>query len=284
MSGRSAHAKRGGAGFCGTLLVDAHVHFYDCYDRVEFFEGAFENFRTTGAELGLASEPLGCVLFSEAAGDHFFRRLRTEADTAVAGPWTFQRTGEDCSLIATRDGGQRILLFAGRQIATAEDLEVLALAVDRDFPDGVALQPTLDAVLESGAIAVLPWGFGKWSLRRGELMAQIIGSIDPVKVHLGDNGGRPGGFPPPRLFSLARRRNIKILPGTDPLPFASEAGKAGGYGFVLDGELGWDRPAEGLKRLLRAQGTQPRVYGRLESLGRFCRHQVMMQLRKRVAR
>lgn len=279
----TARANGDGAGFHGPLLVDAHVHFYGCYDPVVFFEGALGNFRAAAAAYGVAPEPVGCLLFTEGAGDHYFQHFQAQAEGRSIGPWRFRRTAEDCSLIASRDGEARLLLVAGRQIATKEGLEVLALGCATEFSDGLSLQATLERVLESGALPVLPWGFGKWWFRRGALMSQAVRSLDPAQVCLGDNSGRPHGFPAPRLFRVARSRGIKILPGTDPLPFPSEAGKAGSYGFMLEGDLRRDEPAAGLKALLRAQGVQPRVYGRLESLMRFSRHQVMMQLRKHAA-
>lgn len=276
--------------FHGPFLVDAHVHFYDVYDRARFFEGALTNFQAAAATLGLRPEPAGLLLFTETARDHYFRRFRAEADGDAGGPWTFRRTEEDDSLLACprsksgagRDGGAQMLLVAGRQVATRDGLEVLALACDAEFPDGRALRETLEAVLAADALAVLPWGFGKWWLGRGRLMADLVATVDPRRVFLGDNSGRPGLLPGPRLFAQARARDIQVLPGTDPLPFASEAGKAGAFGFVLEGGLDPARPAAALKELLRSQRERPRPYGRLETPWRFLDHQVRMQLRKRL--
>lgn len=266
----------------GPLLVDAHVHFYDVYERARFFDGALDNFQAAGAALGLRSEPAGCLLFTETARDHYFRRFRAEADGSAGGPWSFRHTGEDESLLACQDGGAQMLLVAGRQVATRDGLEVLALGCDAEFPDGRPLRETLEAVLGTGALAVLPWGFGKWWLGRGRLMADVLATVDPMHVFLGDNSGRPGLLPGPRLFTQARARAIRVLPGTDPLPFASEASKAGAFGFVLDAGLDPTRPAAALKEKLRSQSQQPRTFGRLETPWRFIDHQVRMQLRKRL--
>lgn len=271
---------RKGTVYRGPSLVDAHVHFYGCYDRTTFFDRALTNFRAAASVLGIAPDPAGCLLYSESAGHHYFRRFREDADRGAGGPWTFHRTRESYSLVATRGGGEELLLVAGRQIATAERLEVLALGCDQDFPDGLAIGPTLDAVLDSDALAVLPWGFGKWWFRRGAMMDAVLGSLDPKRAFLGDNSGRPKGVPAPRHFRDAAARGVKILPGTDPLPFASEVGKAGRFGFVVDGELDRDRPGESLIELIRGQREQPREFGQLESVGRFLRNQTLMQLQK----
>ena len=199
------------------------------------------------------------------------------------GRWTFQNTSEPESLYACLEGRAGLLLIAGREIATAERLEVQALGRDTTFEDGQTLQQTLQAVQDSGAVAVLPWGFGKWWFRRGAQISAAIGRLDRGQVVLGDNSGRPGVLPTPAQFRLARRHGIKILPGTDPLPFASEGARAGSTGFVLEGEIDRDRPAEGLKRLIREDTGQPRTYGRREAFARFCRNQLRMQLRRYLA-
>ena len=271
-----------GPGFPGPLLVDGHVHFYPCYDRSVFFDGALANFRAAAAALGLASGATGCLMFSETARDRYFRALRSGAGAgaAAAGPWRFERTGETDSLIALRDGGGEILLIAGHQIETAERLEVLSLGSDADIPDGLEIGPTLEAVQESGGLAVLPWGFGKWWFARGALLEAQLRTIDPAGVFLGDNGGRPGLFPSPGLFRLARERGMRILPGTDTLPLPHEAARAGRYGFVLEGAVERRQAAGCVRALARGLAAQPRVYGRLEGLGAFCRNQVMLRLRK----
>ncbi len=268
---------------CGPLLVDAHVHVYHAFERDRFFDGALANFQAAAAELGLRPELAGILMLTEDARHDYFRRFATEAVEGSHGRWTFQHTGEPDSLYACLEGRVALLLVAGRQIGTAERLEVLALGCDATFEDGRALQPTLQAVQESGAIAVLPWGFGKWWFRRGALISAAIGRLDCNHVVLGDNGGRPAVLPAPRHWRLARRRGIKILPGTDALPFASEGARAGSVGFVLEGTLDRERPAQGLKRLIREEAGQPRTYGRPEAFARFCRNQIRMQLRRYLA-
>ena len=282
MSGGEQGQSREAGTFGGPILADAHVHFYDCFDQTAFFDGALANFQAAAAGLGISPDPAGCLLFTEAAGDHAFGRFHGEAGAGGEGPWSFHRTEEDCSLIACRDGREKILLLAGRQIATAEDLEVLAIACGEEFADRQTLQATLDAVRRTDTVAVVPWGFGKWWFRRGAILSRAMEDFDPAWIYLGDNAGRPGALPTPGLLQAGQARDLKVLPGTDPLPFASEAAKAGAYGLVLDGALDRVRPAESFKSLLQAQSLQPRTYGRLERLGRFCRNQVLMQIRKRM--
>lgn len=246
-------------------LVDSHVHFHSCYEPQTFLDGALRNFRKAG-QVGT-----GYLLFTESTGAHWFRRWREGLKNAG---WRFEPTPEEESLRAVNGAGERLFLIAGRQIVARERLEVLALGKDLDLPDGLPLREVLERVRESGALPVLPWGFGKWWGRRGAFVAETL--RQDGELFLGDNGGRLG--PEPALFRQARKLGIRLLPGSDPLPFVRHAGLAGSYGFVLPHAVDMDRPAETLLRRIRESG-QPRAFGRRAGLPRFLRDQVGMQLR-----
>jgi hypothetical protein len=264
------------------LLVDAHVHFYPCFDHEAFFEGAIANFRRAAADLNLPpAQAHGCLLMTEASGDHYFRRWWEACTQPSGGRWHFQRTGEDRSLLARGDRGESLVIVAGRQIATSDGLEVLALCHDGEFPDGLTTGEALATVREAGALAVLPWGFGKWSFRRGNLVAELLDSSGHPDVFLGDNGNRLGLAPQPRLFRRGKERGVLLLPGSDPLPFAESETRAGSYGFSLRADVDLRRPAEYLQGTLRETRQQPAIFGQLETPGRFLRSQLAMQVRKR---
>lgn len=248
-------------------LVDAHVHFHSCFDLRTFLDGALRNFREGAAELGLAQPWSGYLLLTESAGARWFRRWRDGLN--AAGSWRFEPTPEEESLLAVSGTGERLVLVAGRQIVARERLEVLALGRDLALTDGMPLGEALERVRESGALPVLPWGFGKWWGRRGTVVSEILGQGG--ELFLGDNAGRLG--PAPVLFRRAR-----VLPGSDPLPFSRHAGLAGSYGFVLPAAVDVDRPAATLLQRLRETG-QPRAFGRRAGLPRFVRDQMAMQLR-----
>jgi hypothetical protein len=249
-------------------LVDSHVHFHACYDLPAFLDGALRNFR----DARNAAVETGYLLLTESAGAHWFRRWRDGLN--IGGGWRFEPTQEDESLLAMSETGERLILVAGRQTVARERLEVLALGRDLELPDGLPLVETLERVRESGALPVLPWGFGKWWGWRGSVVAEALGQDG--ELFLGDNGGRLG--PEPALFRQARKLGIRLLPGSDPLPFSRHMGLAGSYGFVLPHAVDTDRPAETLLRRIRESG-QPRAFGRRAGLSRFLRDQVGMQLR-----
>jgi hypothetical protein len=194
-----------------------------------------------------------------------------------------QSTAEPESLLVRESGHLRLIIIAGRQVVTSEGVEVLGLLSDRPIADGRTLAETVDLLKQHDALPVLPWGFGKWTMRRGAVVARFL-RAHPREIFLGDNGGRLGGGRIPPLLDEARRLGVPILPGSDPLPFPDQQTRAGSFGFVADVVLPEERPAEGLRRWLRGLHGQPPAYGELETLGRFCRNQARMQWRKRMAR
>jgi len=259
------------------LLVDGHVHFHDCFDPLAFLDAAHENLRQAAARRDLPDAG-GCLLFTESRGAAFFRSVRDGA-VSVDG-WRFSRTAEGESVFAEGEAEPPLLLVAGRQVVTSERLEVLALGVDADFEDGHGLRETLAEVIEADGVPVIPWGFGKWTGRRGRLVTEAVDAAAPGRLFLGDNGGRLSLGAAPEHFAVAEDRRVPVLPGSDPLPFPDQVDRAGSYGFVLPGPPDPERPAAWIKERLRELRESPPQFGRLETLPRFCRYQVAMQLRR----
>jgi len=98
----------------------------------------------------------------------------------------------------------------------------------------------------------------------------------------GTVAGRPAGGP--ALFDRAEKLGIRILPGSDPLPFPDHADRAGSYGFAIEGPFDSDRPAESLGMALRRVESRPVGYGLRQSLLPFVRNQLAMQWRKHSGR
>ncbi len=253
----------GGASAGPPVLVDAHVHLYDCFPLAAFLDGAAANFAAAAARRGLEGPPAGVLLLAAGAGEGALERLE-------------------------RADGARLVLVAGRQAAAAEGVEVLALACRAEIPDGEPLAATLAAARAAGALPVVPWGAGKWWWGRGRLVAAAVEREDPADFFLGDSGGRPRLARRPALFERAARRGIRVLPGSDPLPFARHARRAGSTGFALEGGpeggLDGERPGASLRRALRESRGAPAPYGDGERALPFLINAVAMQLRKRRGR
>lgn len=262
------------------LFVDAHVHIYDVYDLDRLLDAAIGNFgraaRANGVE-GLPRE--GMLLLTETARDHAFDALA--AGQRVPVRWKIAATAEPAVLRAYLDDRTFLWLVAGRQVATREDLEVLALGTTRRFPDGEAIRDSLAASEGSAALTALPWGFGKWWGARGGIIESLMRAPRPHPIFLGDNGGRLSLSTRPRLLQLGERSGLKVLPGTDPLPFAGQERRVGSFGMLLMDWDAQDRPlAQLVKRLTDASST-PQEFGSLTGPFAFVRLQIAMQLRKR---
>jgi hypothetical protein len=219
-------------------------------------------------------------MLTETPTDHWFRRWREGAN---AGDWRIRAGSDGLTLVAEHRGTVRLVMVAGHQIATQEGLEVLAVGCDREFPRNLDFREALHSAAQAGAVPIVPWGFGKWWFSRGSQVRQLIETVPRESLFLGDNGGRPRLGGEPRLFALARSLGWIVLPGSDPLPFRSQAGRVGSFGFALAIPRE-EIPAAGSQvvRCLRELIEQPTTYGGPERLGRFLVAQFLMQWRNRV--
>jgi len=276
-----------------TIIVDAHVHIYNCFDADVLLEAAATNFRCAARNAGLSTAYTGVLLLSETIRDNWFQQTRESIQSGQASMqensrhWQINETPDKTVLKATRRGNdadnfqgvEYIYIMAGRQIITSEGLEVLALATDSVFNDGLPLVSLLDVIRERNALPVLPWAVGKWLGKRGEILSAILKNDAQIDLCLGDNSGRPVFWRNPRHFKQALAKNMHLLPGTDPLPFSSEAGRVGSFGFMMEAELSNTQPSTDLKQLLRDRSSRPLPYGRLETSLGF----IINQIRLRVA-
>jgi hypothetical protein len=236
-----------------SLLVDGHVHVHACFDEAVFLHAAEQNLRT-------AVEGFLVLMLAEITGHDVFARWR-----AGQCAWPVQPTAEDCSLRLA----DRLLVIAGRQVVSAEGVEVLAQCTAAHFADGQPLDETIREILAAGALAVLPWGVGKWLGRRGELVAEAAARYP---VLLGDNAGRPALWPFP-----ARLRGLPVLPGTDPLALPSQQAVVGSYGFALTAPIDPDYPARSICQALTDR-TPVTPQGRRVSLLTFLRQQIGLRI------
>jgi len=273
----------GGEPHGGSLLIDAHVHLYGCFDRAVFFNGALTNFRLAAQRLGLPGDTPGCLMLTETAKDHAFESLTSQPELD-GGRWRFREAGDGLSLAASHEGEEVLTVIAGRQVVTQEGMEVLALCSNETFADGQPVEQTIEKVIEADGLPVLPYGVGKWSGARGKLLDGLLNGALSDQLSLGDNAGRLALGGEPKQFAQTRQRGRWVLPGTDPLPFPDQASRVGRFGMVLDNGIDSSQPAASIKTKLSALKAQPTTYGRADGLLTFLRLQVGMQARKRLRR
>lgn len=271
-----------------SVLIDAHVHIYNCFNLSSFLNSAYKNFLEAQNSISETGQFVGVLLLTETAKHNWFEKIQAEAENPdsknvngdLCDDWTFRSTDEPCSIIASTSDNKQLIIIAGRQIVAAERLEVLALGTEKRFADGLPINDVIKSVYETGAIVVLPWGFGKWLGKRGAIIQKILEHEKNIPLYLGDNSGRLSLLPTPQHFKFARWKRIFILPGSDPLPFPSESSKPGSYGFILDGTINIQTPAAALKEMLSANMNDLMTYGKLESPYRFFKHQFTIQFNK----
>ena len=259
------------------LKVDTHVHLHDCYDTGVFLDAAAYNLQVETGDDRIHS----ALCFTEVHGTNQFAVWADGFVDVRERGWSISPTRESNSLIATNSDGRTMALIAGRQIECQEGIEVLALGQRMEGADAEPVRDVLRAVVAGGAIAVLPWGFMKWSGRRGKLIDDLIRESHKDLV-FGDNGARLAGSPEPRHLRHARSKGYPVLPGTDPFPFHWDAGRVGSYGMTCRGSLSQDTPFADFKAIVLKAGFSARAFGRRLGLLPFMRNQLAIQLRKRL--
>lgn len=269
------------------LIIDAHVHIHDCFDIPRFFDSAFSNCLEVARNVGCDWSYIPILFLTEGRRQRVFHRIHEatkkgnnkNADEQTGGYLVFA-TEEDESLRIQKGDGTFLFLVAGRQIVTAERLEVLALSTVSKIQDGLPLGKTVAAVEKEGALPVIPWGFGKWFGKRRRALVEYLASRRDGVFFLGDNGGRPNFLRFPDFQREAPGVSLKVLPGSDALPIPSELQKVGSFGFTLQEELDLRRPGEALKRILMKPGVVPTPFGSPESTSRFVRNQMILRIWK----
>lgn len=258
--------------------VDAHVHFH----RMEYVEPALDAAVSNFSEVTVRRGPLlGTLLLAESANERVFEAL---LDGNCLEHWRFSRVeGEPQSLIA-ESNNSRVAVICGRQIRCESGLEVLALGTTSHFPSDAPLSDAIRLVRASGALAVLPWGFGKWSGSRGRIIRDALDDSDGSKLFVGDNGGRIAALGEPALLRVARRKGFRVIPGSDPFPFGRDCERVGRFGFFADIAPDPRKPWAPLRHWLESYPESPQPYGHGLGPFRFICNQLRIQLHNRLAR
>ncbi len=206
------------------LVVDTHVHLYDCYDLRAAFSAAFENLRSIAGETNAA---VSAICMVERSGQRVFQQLGCQERTIGLEFDISEAPGGD-ALIVSR-GSDRVFVLPGRQVVTRERIEILGLFLPTEVVDGLSAEETLQAIHDAGGLPVLCWAPGKWLFRRGKLVRRLIEKNTPDSLLVGDTSLRPRLWPEPALQKLALHRGMKRVYGSDPLPFSGEERLIGSY-------------------------------------------------------
>jgi hypothetical protein len=238
-----------------SIVVDTHVHIYPVYELGAFVEGAAARLRA----LAPGAKPALCL--TERTGQHLFADLMGQA-VLPGTEWPLQTIeGPGGMALCVKAPAGPIYILPGRQVATAERLEVLALGRDLMLADGTPAGELIGAILEAGGVPVLTWAFGKWWLGRAPIVRALIEQFAPEQLWIGDTTMRPREWPRGGIMRRAIADGARLLAGGDPLPSAGEATRAGRYATLLTGSLDERDPAGSIIQGLRALPPGGRTVG-----------------------
>ena len=237
------------------IVADTHVHLYDAYDLATALRTLSENLGRLDAEaarFGFLTERGEC---------DFFRRLADDGARILKNVFAVRLLPEG-GILELSGNGPPLFLVAGRQIATVERLEVLALATPARFPDNRTVIETVRGVLDAGGVPVLTWAFGKWLGARGRVVRAAVDAFQPGELLLGDSSLRPIGWPEPRPIRRGLARGLGLVGGSDALPVAGEERHLGAFGSVFDAGVDMAHPLASLCGALCAVPFSARRVGR----------------------
>lgn len=238
-------------------ICDTHVHIYPCYDTRELV-------RTLAGRLAQwAPAATRSAVITEGVGSHVFEAWRADPDALRPGGVTATASDDGgCLRLAVGDDPSPLWLFPGRQVVTAERVEILSLVSRVRIPDGRSAIDTVQAVLDADGIPVVSWAPGKWFPPRERVVRALLTTFSPDALLLGDTSLRATGWRTPRLMAAAQRRGYRVIAGSDPLPFAGDERHAGCYATVFDADLTAETPVAAMQRMLRDGASAPATVGR----------------------
>lgn len=278
------------------IFIDGHVHIHPDFNLNRFFAAALENFSRAAGKQDASDDNTRYVLALTEGGDcDVFSNLYQQAqavsfeEASVIQPasdsFVFHKTAEANSLIV-RKGNQAIILVAGRQLVSKENIELLSLFSAIKIKDKtLSLAKLAQTVADNDGLAVVPWGVGKWFGARGKVVSSLLFSNPVFPLFCGDNGNRPLLWPEPALLRQARELGVPLLSGSDPLPLASHVNRPASCGtFIRHGDVSLEYPAASLRKLLVSAKTDKlelKPFGCRTASLPFVSDQLRINLRKR---
>ena len=243
------------------IFLDSHVHLYPAHD----YGRVFDAFRRRALARGAG---LAAMFLVEREGQDEFARL---ASGEALPPGVALARREDAALLLRHErGGAPLVVVAGRQIACAERVEVLALGTRETFPDGIPAADAVERARRADALPVLAWGVGKWMFSRAKVVDALLRRFPAEELLLGDTSLRPVFWPEPGPMAAAETLGRRVLHGSDPLPPAFEQTRAGQWGDLADEPFDATGPLLGpLLAILREAPLVPA--GRRAGLFQFLR-------------
>lgn len=236
------------------LTADGHVHLYPCYDAKTALDSLRRNLARTA---GTAAVQL--AFLAERSDCHFFRELAGRGPAMLRAPVQVDKL--DNALLLREEGYPDLYIFAGRQVISAERVELLALTTDAAIPDGRPAVEAVGLIQRTGGLPIVSWAPGKWFFSRGRVVARLLERFQPGTLLVGDTSLRPVGWPTPLLMRRALTRGFGLVAGSDPLPFAGEERILGTYGMQMKAAFDREDPVGSMRAVLARPGFMPALTG-----------------------
>ena len=246
------------------ILADFHIHIYPFYSIENLFISLLKNFKRIS---NLHSTPeIYAVFLAERYDCNFFNDVVLKKEKFKSDQFQINATFNNDAIKIQYSDGNLIYLFPGRQIVTKKRLEILSLCSKSKIPDGLSALETINSITEVSGIPVLSWAPGKWFFQRGKIVNELLNTIKPENLFIGDTSLRPTIWTKPFLMRKAENLNFKILSGSDPLPFKGEENLAGSYASFLEGDFQKNEPNDSIKKILLEKNLNIKHLGKRSSL------------------
>ncbi len=208
------------------LVIDTHLHFYPFYDVGKALGALHSNLS------GLYSDALIIGILTERSDCHFFQQLTENPGKFLSSKQ--EAVFRDGYIIIKGLEHPDIYLLPGRQIVTAENIEVLCLLVDCEIEDGLPVNKVIEQIHTNKGVPVIAWSPGKWLFKRRKIVKNLILTYKPGSLLFGDSVLRPIGWPKPPLMKLALSKGFAVICGSDPFPLPGEEQVMGKYGISIE--------------------------------------------------
>ena len=245
-----------------TILIDTHIHIYPIYSLVDALNYCVNNMNR------IDPQATRVMCLAERHDCDVYQQLLTDPGVLLDKDYQVEPMADDRQ-IRVSFNGESLYILPGRQLITAENIEVLALACTSRITEGQTAASTIEACRKVGGVPVLAWSPGKWFFKRGRVVADLLQSTPPNQLLIGDTSLRPLGWGQPRLIRYARRSGMTVVAGSDPLPFAGEERLFGAYVTQIEVPLGVEQLHELPQRIAAGKAGSVRNIGRRSTPARL---------------
>ncbi len=260
------------------ILVDTHTHYYPFCSFTKYFDYAYLNMQTAAKENNSAQSFSAILCLLETATSHNYQDLLDIANsTTKMGEWQLESLDDNKLLKLSQSDEKELYILPGQQIITSENLELLIIGNTEKIPHKKSVNTYLEKYSKAHLL-ILPWGVGKWLGKRGRIVSQLIQHKN-YAFTLGDNSARPSLWRYVPQFTQARKKGIRILAGSDPLPIHKQYKKVAIYGSAMTGSLQQQGLADQLREIILNAETDIKNYGHRDGLLRFVFNQLLLRIR-----